>query len=389
MDLQQNINQNNISDSKPVLSKEAYRGVLGEIPKAYKGKSEAPSETLLTNAAVFLGALLPDSTHAEIVNTMITPNLYVINCGFSGRGRKGTSGGIIEEVTRLVHPDFMKTNFRPSTPVSSAALIGSLANVPGKNGKTILQRDEEFERTIESINKSDSLSAHYRQIYDNKTTVNDALHNYMVAESPRLSISADVTPDVLANSFKGKHVSNGFLNRFMVFWSEREDIVNWTEEAPKLEPIIQELKDRLSFAQGVGKVTFSSEAKEMYIDFRKDTSTEEGPLQDFFVRKAIHVTKLALIFSQYTNGEGIIEGDDFLAAKAIWTYSADTIKHILQPTSGPKAPLQLALLPTSTVKSTTSAVASNQHLQLEDSYVAQEANGHLPDSFLDFAAKFS
>ncbi|EFK96566.1 conserved hypothetical protein, partial [sediment metagenome] len=96
------------------------------------------------------------------------------------------------------------------------------------------------------------------------------------ASDPHIALSAAITPSELLGLMESRELSNGFANRFLIFWAERERIEPFPKptHAALVESLAQRTMEVIRFALGGYPGTANSRAMEL----SADASTEYARL---------------------------------------------------------------------------------------------------------------
>jgi hypothetical protein len=146
--------------------------------------------------------------------------------------------------------------------------------------------------------------------------------------NPHISISADITREELLGLLSDADRFNGFSNRFLWCFVERQGLkpfggedINWGEE-------ILELYSAVEFAKKQKRIFMDRNAKEMWGRIYEELSEEiEGVVGAVISRSEAQVIRLSLIFALLDCSDHI-RVEHLKAARAVWQYCEDSARII-------------------------------------------------------------
>ena len=156
------------------------------------------------------------------------------------------------------------------------------------------------------------------------------------ATSPHVSIIGHITPTELHVKLNSVDIANGFANRFLFVYVERQKpIINFNDNRSSLiQELSFEINKRIEHIKPTGKIQFSSEALKIWeIIYFKLSGGCSGIVGDLHARATTHITKLSLIIS-LLNQETEISEQSLIAAIHLWQYCSDSVNYLYSNSLG-------------------------------------------------------
>jgi hypothetical protein len=133
--------------------------------------------------------------------------------------------------------------------------------------------------------------------------------------------------------------ANGYANRFLWFAVRRSKFLPFGGSKFDFDEYAnfqRKLSERIKFAQGVGRMDFTLEARNLYASVYQRLETSRfGFLAKITQRAAAYVCRLSCIFA-LLDGKTEIDREHLEAALAIWQYAEDSARYIFGERSGDK-----------------------------------------------------
>ncbi len=267
--------------------------------------------------------------------------------GKSSKSRKGTGKGRIERIASQLDLNWF-TSCNTSGIGSGEAVIWAIRDPvmgpfkdkktgevslvqtdPGVTDKRLYISEGEFSGVLKVSGRKDSiLSTIIRNAWDHQTLRNKVKGSPAECRDPHISISADVTREELLNLLSDSDQFNGFGNRFLWVFVERQGLkphggqdLDWSQE-------VIELYQAVEFAKKQQRVFMDRNAREIWNRIYEDLSEEEsGVIGAVTGRAEAQVIRLALIFAMLDLSEHI-RVEHLKAARALWQYCEDSARII-------------------------------------------------------------
>lgn len=225
----------------PVPDEGIYYGTLGHWSKTVTKNTEAHPAATMRGMMTFVGNaidrdavfLLGDSP--QFLNTL---NLHV---GRSNEGRKGTATAPVKRVYKLlkdedsekgtdycpnIHTGGLSTREGLAYRIRDPKIKGDDVIDDGVSDKRLFVIESEFENVLQQGSREgNTLSSALRDAWDGETLAPLTKTNQTTATDPHVSMIAHITPSELLAMLHDRHVTNGFLNRFTIYFAERPKLV--------------------------------------------------------------------------------------------------------------------------------------------------------------------
>jgi hypothetical protein len=328
-------------------SDEIFHGLAGRIIKKLQPETEShPVGNLLELLAAY-GNIIGPNPHYIIEDTKHFANLFVVKVGKSSKSRKGTGKARIERVVSGLDLSWFTSRntsgmgsgegvvwevrdrvFGPVKDKHTGAIRFEVTD-PGIDDKRLFISEGEFVGVLAVAGRKDSLlSKIIRDAWDHKPLRNKTKGSSVVCQDPHISISADITREELYIQLKEGDKFNGFGNRFLWCFVERQGLkphggeeIDWSTET-------RELYDAVEFARKQKRIFMDRNARlmweRMYGELSEDIPGLVGAVTS---RGEAQTIRLALIFAMLDLSDHI--GTEHLkAARALWQYLEDSARVI-------------------------------------------------------------
>ena len=299
----------------------------------------------MSSYAVF-GNIIGSAAYYQIEDTKHYTNINVVTVGKSSKARKGTGQNRINRIASALDQNWFTT--RRTSGLGSGEIVihlvrdRQLGNVKKKTGEMVTEvtddgvddkrlfvSEGEFAGILAVGNRKDNvLSKVIRDAWDHLPIRNMAKSGSSVCMNPHISVSANITREELLLQMREADRFNGFGNRFLWCYVERQGLLphggeelDWSEE-------IQELYKCIEFANKQQRVFMDRNAREMWKRVYEELSEDVGGLVGAVTsRGEAQVIRLALIFSVLDCSEHITV-DHLKAAQAVWNYCEESATFI-------------------------------------------------------------
>jgi hypothetical protein len=339
---------------RPILRDEAYYGLAGDLvrllcdpqPPHTKPCTEADRAAILFSLITAIGNIIGSDAHIEMGGSNHPPNLYTLIVGGSGKGRKGTSFWIISDLLKLVDPTWFSFS-KKSGFASGEALIAEYAEKeeedenatpPDKDSdgerekrlkKRLFIREPEFSRPLgTSGREGNNISEVWRIGWDESRLENRRSQEKVIATDVHISILAHITAEELIEKLPAGALTNGFVNRFVMCFSQRpKKVARPPKPDPKeIERFAEAIRDRISRMR-YAPIDLSEKAWELYEETYLARPESDGPLGAITVRAEVQCLRIAINFA-ILDSKYIIEPQHLKAAYAMWDYSVASFEYV-------------------------------------------------------------
>jgi hypothetical protein len=245
---------------------EMLHGRIGVWAQQAAERSEASVIAVFLGLVSYAGIAFGRDASFWLGDTCHHPRLFWLHVGRTARGRKGTSVAPAERLHQaLADVDANKERFAEThgnaKPARMAPAIhaGGLSTREGlawkirdpvtttdpKTGdeivadsgepdKRLIAIESEFENVLaQSSRDGNTLSSALRDCWDGRSLAPLTKTNRTTATDPHVGVIAHITPSELLELLKDRQITNGFLNRFLVIWAERDHLVALPKPTPK------------------------------------------------------------------------------------------------------------------------------------------------------------
>jgi len=230
----------------PSPSADCLYGLIGEIALAGGGTTEANPYAVAANAIAYLSCAVGRGPYMPIGNTWHHSRVYTLHIGRSGEGRKGDAVSLVKRIAHRVKE--MDEHAAPQIHVGGLSSREGLAfmihdgyrdgkeEVPPIEDKRLLVIETEFVNILHQGRRDgNTLSAALRDCWDGVSLRPATKTNRLWASDPHVCLSAAITPSELIGSVASKDLTNGFMNRFLPFWAERQKKLPFPQATPREE----------------------------------------------------------------------------------------------------------------------------------------------------------
>lgn len=211
---------------------ECLYGLVGEVARAGSETTEANAYAIAAHFIAFMGCAVGRGCYMPIGNTWHHPRMFMLHVGRSGRGRKGDAVSLVARIERslmALSPEAAPQVHRGG--LSSREGLVFLIHDGFKEGNTqidpvldkrLMVVESEFANVLhQGKREGNTLSAALRDAWDGVSMKPATKSARLWATEPHISMSAAVTPSEFLSMMAARELTNGFANRFLMFWAER------------------------------------------------------------------------------------------------------------------------------------------------------------------------
>lgn len=325
-------------------------GLVGDVARAGAATTEANVYAIAANVLGYLGVCVGRGPFLPVGNTWHHARLFLMHVGRSGRGRKGDAVSLVSRIDmalRTLSEDAAPQVHRGG--LSSREGLAFLVHDGYKEGKTevdpvldkrLLVVESEFANILhQSKRDGNTLSPALRDCWDGVSIRPATKSSRLWATNPHIGMLAAVTPAELRDLMAQRELTNGFANRFGIFWAERERIIPFPRATPQetVDGLAQRVLDVLRFCQAERwaerdhlRMELSPEARAryevLYCGELNDGSAGER-INALLERRAPMLLRIAMILA-LTDMTATIEAHHVDAALAWVRYFTDSVKFI-------------------------------------------------------------
>jgi hypothetical protein len=334
------------------LTEAAFIGLPGEFVRVVEPQTEADPAALIFQFLAAMGSIIGRGPYYPAGADKHFTNLFMVIVGNSAKARKGMSWGEILRICKLVDPAWAETRInggltsgeglidavhderRESVPIKEKGRIVDREDQvtdPGVPDKRLLCMESELGQPLQcAAREGSTLSAVIRQAWDGKTLSVLAKSAKATCAEPHISIVGHVTITELQTLLTESDVANGFANRFLWIVSARSKCLPFGGEVDGagLEILGDRLRDAVSFARKVERMTWTPEAAHLWMEvYPKLSEGKPGLFGKVTARAEAQTVRLAILYALLAKSAEI-RLVDLRAALELWRYSSDSAAYI-------------------------------------------------------------
>ena len=325
-------------------------GLIGDVAHAGGDTTEANPFAVAANMIAFMSCALGRGPYMPVGNTWHHSRQFMLHIGRSGRGRKGDAVSLIrrieralralnEEATPKVHHGGLSSREGLVYLIHDGYMDGK-EEVPAILDKRLLVIESEFSNVLhQSKRDGNTLSAALRDGWDGMSMKPATKTSRLWATDPHIALIGAVTPSELLSLLASRDLTNGFANRFMMFWAERTKMMAFPTATPQevVDALAQRVLEVLKFCKAERwaerdhmRVELSSEARKryekLYLGELNDNSAGER-ITALIERRAPMLLRLAMLFAM-CDLTTTVELHHINAALAWVRYSVESVKFV-------------------------------------------------------------
>lgn len=295
-------------------------GLIGDVARAGSDGTEANPYAIAANFMAYLSCAVGRGPYLPIGNTWHHARLFVLHIGRSGRGRKGDAVSIVNRLDAALRQ--LKEAAAPPIHrggLSSREGLVSLFHDGFKNGKVEVPAiqdkrlwvvESEFANVLhQGRREGNTLSAALRDCWDGVCLKPATKSNRLYASHPHLCLSGAISPSELLALMRARELTNGFANRFLMIWAEREKIVPFPQATPQeaVDALAARILSVLDFVQAERvsmrdhlQIGLTAQAHDIYARlYRGELIDDSGGerVTALLERRAPMLLRLAMLFA--------------------------------------------------------------------------------------------
>ncbi|MCM8612463.1 hypothetical protein [Accumulibacter sp.] len=345
-------------------------GLIGDVGRAAAETTEANRYAVAAAHIAFLSAAIGRNVYLDVGNVKHHARLFMLHVGRTGRGRKGESlslskrireaieqrpregagnlAGIADSFCGQMHDGGLSSREGLAVLIHDGYMIGK-EDVPPIEDKRLWIIESEFANVLHQAKREgNTLSAALRDSWDGVSIRPATKTAPLWASNPHISLTGNITPSELLGLIESRELSNGFANRFLIFWAERERIEPFPRPTPTT--VVADLAERteevIRFASEGYPENKDSRPMELSADARTEyarlyrgelSSVADGEkVAALIERRAPMLLRLAMIFA-LTDFTLTIEVHHVRAALAWTRFHRDSVRFIFNDAAGETA----------------------------------------------------
>ncbi|RYU62912.1 hypothetical protein EWI61_00105 [Methylolobus aquaticus] len=333
----------------PGSAPDMFPGLVGDVARAATRHTDVSPVAVAAGFLSFLGAMAGRDVYFPIGDTWHHPRLFTLHIGRSGRGGKGDALQLIRRIRQAIASD------RPellgqvhSGGLSSREGLAMLIHdgftqnredVPAIDDKRLWVVESEFSNILaQGKRDGNTLSAALRELWDGGAIRPATKTGRVWASRPHVGLAAAITPSELHSLMNARDLSNGFANRFLMFWAERPryEPEPQATAADVLADLAGRTADVLAFAKGnypadqdTRVMRMSHAARELWRDTHVALRCplESDTLTALLERRAPYAARLAMLFALRDRAL-VIEEWHLRSALAWVSYACASVRYV-------------------------------------------------------------
>ena len=333
-------------------------GLTGDVAEAGAKDSEANKFAVAASFMTFLSAAVGRYVALPIGDDVHHARLFMLHVGRSSKGRKGTATALTKKIIAAIEKKHEKTSGSYAAPFCGNVHTGGLSTREGlallihdgiKQGKEeippiadkrLFVIESEFSNVLHQGKRDgNTLSGALRDGWDGLSIKPATKSAKVWATDPHIAVYANITPSELTGLMDSRELTNGFANRFLMFWAERSRIE--PDPLPVPPNLVDWLADRtmavIKFAKGDypatqdGATAYMTDGARVLFSkiYREElTANFDGDkISAIIERRAPMLKRIALLFA-LTDLTRVIEEKHVIAALAWVRYHRDSVLFI-------------------------------------------------------------
>lgn len=322
---------------KPALSDEAMYGFIGEVSKFLSEGNEANDKCIALHIMGHISAsIYPELLYKPYgpLKTVARLNAIVVAPSGAGKGISSDQANILFKKAESISKGCVSPvlDGSLSTPEGLAAHLNESEN-GDKASRLFIVETEMLNIIKKSSSNTSTLSVAIRDLYDGKPLKQITKYNQVGCENPHVAILAHITPSEFINEISDVDISNGFLNRFPIYYSSDRKFIPIKSEVceEKIEIYSKKLCEILVWANENSRKFECTEEyiklwKEHYVGLRQFDDAGDVE-QNLMTRAAHYVEMYAMVFAA-TDKTSVLEEKHLIAALKWFEYWNDSVIYI-------------------------------------------------------------
>ena len=320
------------------LREAALHGLAGLVVRTIAPHTEAhPAAILLQFLAVF-GNLVGPGPHCMVDATRHALNLFVVLVGDSSKARKGTSWGQVARLFAQVDHPWLSTRITSGC-LTAGGLVYALRDQQPPTDRRLLALCEEFASILYALKRGKAqLSPLLRSAWDSGNLPTLNMQQHLHATGTHISLIAHITQRELAQSLQHTETHNGFANRCLWTWVQRNNCLPEGGDLSDgaLSGVARELRRALDWAAATPEILFRRDdpARKLWQDCYPALSQLRPGLRGAATSRAeAQVLRLSAIYAALDTSS-VVGLPHLQAALAVWDYCSTSASHLFGESTG-------------------------------------------------------
>lgn len=345
--------------NQPRPSEAMLYGLAGDVGRVAAATTEANPYAVCMGFLSFLSAMAGRDIYLPVGNTRHHARLFTLHVGRSSRGRKGDALSLVHRIRHAIDKrELMQGTVGGS--VLGQVHTGGLSSreglvmfihdgfrqgkeeIPAIADKRLWVVESEFANVLQQAKRDgNTLSSALRDAWDGVSIKPATKSSRTWTTDPHIAIAGAITPSELNELMRSRELSNGFANRFLIFWAERERLIPFpqaTDDA-SLTRLVDRTEAVLKFMRGnypaecdTRRMGMIDEAQAEYDKLYRgelNKGTGSTKLDGILERRPPMLLRLAMLFA-LTDSSLRITLPHIEAAAAWVAYYADSVRYIFK-----------------------------------------------------------
>jgi hypothetical protein len=324
--------------ANPLLGEAALHRPAGLAVRTIAPHTEAHPAAILLQLLAAFGNLVSRGPHCMVDATRHGLNLFVVLVGDSSKARKGTSWSQIARLFAEVDRPWLATCVT-SARLTASGLVYALRDQQPPTDRRLLALSEEFASILYALKRAKGhLSPLLRSAWDSGDLLSLDMHQQLLATGTHISLIAHITQRELAQSLHRTEAHNGFANRCLWTWVERNNCLpeGGNLSAKDLSAVARELRRALDWATAKPEILFHRDAaaRELWQDCYPALSQLRPGLRGAATSRAeAQVLRLSAIYAAL-DCSPVVGLPHLQAALAVWDYCSASASHLFGDSTG-------------------------------------------------------
>ncbi len=321
------------SDLWPVLNPAAYHGLAGEVTRLISPHTEADDAAILFQTLAAFGIALGRRPYYQVEGDQHHGNLFLAIVGVTGKGRKGTSWGRVQQLFKTADPalaDRIDSGLSSGEGLISAVRDGS-DEAEAAADKRLLILESELASALKVMRREgNTLSPVVRNAWDTGNLRILTKNNPIRATDAHIGVIGHITKNELLRYLDATEFTNGLANRFLYICARRSKRLPFggSLDDEALAGLGRELSRVLSITNTFGRLTMSTETRDLWAGIYGELSdAKPGLFGSVIARSEAQVIRLALLYALLDTSR-TIERHHLEAALACWDYCEASARYI-------------------------------------------------------------
>lgn len=360
----------------------------------YNEGSEIPSIFAIWCGLAGISAALGRRTWVNMGKFEVFPNIYCVLVAGSGRNRKSTAIGIIENLLRQLdpQPNLIAQKITPEAMIDALRFV----NKTEKDGKIILTPKpraegfviaDELVTFLNSNSYEQGLASLLLTFFDSKPMFEYKTKSggSQKIQNVCLGLLGGTTIDLLMKAIPEDAIGAGLTSRIcFVYSDERMNPVAFPTEDPAIQDLCLKALNRLQTIEG--PVILEPDARDFFARtyesfYRNSPFFEDRFLAGYAARRHVHLIKIAMLIGVARTERRIIALEDIQGADRLLTKTEEMMPRIMELITSTKTGDTL-----SQIRGTISRAKSISRLELLRKY-SHKLNSHELDLFVETLEK--